>query len=395
MAIVSADLDQQLEELLAESIEAAQQRQASTFDELTGGNATRLVLFGAGNLGRRTLIGLRKIGIEPVYIIDNNKALWGQTLDGIPVYSPAEGAVLYGDSATFVVTIWRGEGTDRMPARMEQLHNLGCKNIVPFLPLYWKYSDTFLPHYLQDLPHRALLQADKIREGFRLMADDASRVEYLAQVRYRLLGDFECLPNPVEGAIYFRDDMFNLGNRETLVDCGAFDGDTISLFLEKTGDSFEKAFAFEPDPANYAKLEDRVSLMPLEVRRRISLHKAATGERNSRLLMDVGMGAASHIGGGDLEVECVALDSMLHDFPVSFIKMDIEGSELATLAGARDLIGRNAPILAICVYHKQDDLWNIPLFIHSLNPGYCFHLRPHLLEGWDLVCYAVRRSQSN
>ena len=111
--------------------------------------------------------------------------------------------------------------------------------------------------------------------------------------------------------------------------------------------------------------------------------------------MDVGMGAASHIGGGDLEVECVALDSMLHDFPVSFIKMDIEGSELATLAGARDLIGRNAPILAICVYHKQDDLWNIPLFIHSLNPGYCFHLRPHLLEGWDLVCYAVRRSQSN
>ena len=98
MAIVNADLDQQLEELLAESIEAAQQRQASTFDELTGGNATKLVLFGAGNLGRRTLTGLRKIGIEPVCIIDNNKSLWGQTLDGLPVHSPAEGAALYRDS---------------------------------------------------------------------------------------------------------------------------------------------------------------------------------------------------------------------------------------------------------------------------------------------------------
>jgi len=82
--------------------------------------------------------------------------------------------------------------------------------------------------------------------------------------------------------------------------------------------------------------------------------------------------------------------------PVSFIKMDIEGSELDTLAGARELIRKNAPILAICAYHKQSDLWNIPLFIHDLSPDYGFHLRPHDLEGWDVVCYAIppdRRSR--
>ena len=105
--------------------------------------------------------------------------------------------------------------------------------------------------------------------------------------------------------------------------------------------------------------------------------------------MDVGFGPASHIGNGNHEVECATLDSMLDEVPVTFIKMDIEGSELAALAGAQQLIRKYSPILAICVYHRQDDLWNIPLLIHRLNPDYSFHLRPHLLEGWDLVCYAI------
>jgi FkbM family methyltransferase len=381
--------EQEIEDLLAEGIEGARRREADTFDKLAGNGTRDLVLFGAGNLGRRTLTGLRKAGIEPLGFIDNNKELWGKDLDGLYVLSPAEGAKLYGNHATFVVTIWRGEGRERMPERMAQLHQLGCRTVVPFLPLYWKLAGSLLPHYALDLPHCVHLQGDRVRQGFRLMADDASRREYLAQLRFRLLGDFACLPDPVEGAIYFREDMFALGRAETLVDCGAFDGDTLSLFLEKTGGMFKRAIALEPDPANSEKLVERVSLLPPELRRRISLYQVATGEANGRVFMDVGRGPASHVGSGELEVECVSLDSLLGSTSVSFIKMDIEGSELATLAGARKLIQENVPILAICAYHRQDDLWNIPLFIHGVNSRYCFHLRPHLLEGWDLVCYAV------
>jgi FkbM family methyltransferase len=204
-----------------------------------------------------------------------------------------------------------------------------------------------------------------------------------------LLGDFASLPEPVKGDVYFREELFHLGGDETLVDCGAFDGDTLAKFLEKASHSFRGAIAFEPDPTNYVKLSERVSSMPSKTRERIAIYQVATGKTNTRVMMDVGKGVASRIGDGDCEVECVSLDSMLLDAPVSFIKMDIEGSELDTLAGAQKLIVKNAPILAICVYHKQSDLWNIPVFIHGLNPDYSFHLRPHLLEGWDLVCYAV------
>jgi FkbM family methyltransferase len=221
------------------------------------------------------------------------------------------------------------------------------------------------------------------------MGDDASRQEFIAQMRFRLLGDFDSLPVPVQGDIYFREDIFRLRADEMLIDCGAFDGDTLDLFLERTAHSFTGAIAFEPDPANYAKLAARVGSMHSKTRERIAIHQAATGEKNARVLMDAGKGVSSTIGNGDCEVECISLDSALADVPVSFIKMDIEGSELDTLAGARELIRKNAPVLAVCAYHRQSDLWNIPLFIHGLNPDYSFYLRPHLLEGWDLVCYAV------
>jgi FkbM family methyltransferase len=394
MPSLSAHLDQQLEELLSEGVEQARLREASTFDELAGPHQTELVLFGAGNLGRFALAGLRKAGIEPLCFVDSDRARWGQEVDGLTVIGPEEGAKLHGDSAAFVVTIWRGEGAARMATRVAQLRQLGCKTVVPFLPLFWKFPQSLLPNYLHDLPHRVCLQSDRVRRAYQLMADDESRREYLVQLRYRLLGDFGCLPDPVPGPMYFREELFSLGKDETLVDCGAFDGDTLGLFLEKTGNSFNRAIAFEPDPLNYTKLLDRVGLMPSGVRERVKLYQAATGEINERVLMEVGSGVASQVGKGDHEVESLALDAVLQDVPVSFIKMDIEGSELATLRGAKDLIRQNTPILAISAYHLQDHLWNIPLFIHELNPDYSLHLRPHMLEGWDLVCYAVPGNRS-
>jgi hypothetical protein len=131
------------------------------------------------------------------------------------------------------------------------------------------------------------------------------------------------------------------------------------------------------------------------VRQRIVIQQSATGESTVRVLMDVGNGLSSHVGNDHYEVECVALDSMLHDVPVSFIKMDIEGSKIATLTGAQKLIRKNKPLLAISVYHKQDGLWNISLFINNIYSDYSFHLRPHMLHGWDLVLYAIPNSRSH
>jgi FkbM family methyltransferase len=381
--------DLQLENLLAEGMDGARQREAAIAESLGDLSENGVVLFGAGNLGQRTLSGLRTIGIEPLCFVDNNRSAWGKHQEGVPVLSPTDGAERFGKGATFIVTIWRAQATETMGSRIQQLRQLGCNTVIPFLPLYWKYPDLFLPHYMHDAPHRIHSQADRVREALSLMGDDVSRSEYLSQMRFRLLGDFDALRDPVPGEIYFRDELFSLNTNETFVDCGAFDGDTLLLFLRKSGQSFQRVITFEPDPDNYEKLAENVARLPEAVGERIRTYRAATGKTNARVLMDVGKGVSSKIGGGNCEVECVTLDSVLHEERVTFIKMDIEGSELATLAGAKNLILKDAPILAISAYHQQSDLWDIPLFIRGINPQYSFYLRPHVLEGWDLVCYAI------
>src|SRR5438270_6047006 len=133
----------ELELLLSESPAAALRRERDAFDQLAAPFEKRLVLFGAGGFGRRTLAGLRSLGIEPLAFADNNRAVWGRSIGGLRVISPVDAALGFGDSAAFVVTIWNGQAKDRMADRVRQLQDLGCQRVIPAGFLFWKYPDVF------------------------------------------------------------------------------------------------------------------------------------------------------------------------------------------------------------------------------------------------------------
>ena len=379
----------ELDQLLRETPESVRRREQSRFDELTAPFTRSLVLFGAGNLGRRTLAGLRALGIEPVAFSDNNPLAWGKGIDGLKVLPPTEAADQYGQTAAFIVTIWGGRGTERMSARCRQLADLKCARVVPFAFLYWKHPEVFLPHYALDLPSRTLAAVDQVREAFDLFDDEASQREFVGQIRWRLHLDFDALPLPVAHEIYFPDDLVKVTPQEVFVDCGAFDGDTIQSFVTRHGEAFSKLVAFEPDPVNFARLGAYVETLAPALREKISLFPYATGARNGKVRFEGTGTAASTMGQGELEVECVTLDDFAAPFAPTWIKMDIEGAEIDTLVGAGELISRVSPVLAVCVYHQQDHLWKIPLLMRKLSPRAGLFLRPHVLESWDLVCYAV------
>ena len=69
--------------------------------------------------------------------------------------------------------------------------------------------------------------------------------------------------------------------------------------------------------------------------------------------------------------------------------MDIEGFELNALEGAKDTIKKYRPKLAICLYHKPQDLWEIPLFIKSIDSNYKIFIRHHTDLLNETVCYAI------
>ena len=356
-----------VQQLLSEDVDVARDREQRTFVDLAGTRADSVVLFGAGGLGRRCLGALRRHGIEPLAFADNNRRLWGMDVDGLCVLPPAEAASRFGRKAVFVISIWGARGADCMSDRVEAVHALGCDLVLPFGPLLWRYPHDVLPHYAVDLPHNVLEQRSKVLAAFDLWADAQSRQEYLGQLRWRLLFDFEGLGPPSNESIYFPRDLIQIDPDEVFVDCGAFDGDTLRDFLQAAPGPLSTAVAFEPDPDNFARLQAMVRSLPAKVQERLEIARSGVAASDGTVRFAAGGGPSSHIGDGDVEIDVVALDSYLGGRRVTFIKMDIEGAELDALRGAAGHIRSQTPILAISCYHRQDHLWTVPLLIDTLE----------------------------
>ena len=75
---------------------------------------------------------------------------------------------------------------------------------------------------------------------------------------------------------------------------------------------------------------------------------------------------------------------------ISILKLDIEGAEINGLNGAKNIIREQKPKLAICLYHRPEDLWEIPCLIHEINPDYKMIVKHHNRMIYiDTVLYAV------
>lgn len=377
----------ELDRLLSEPLSSVRDRENSAFDKLLAGCGNRLVLFGAGNLGRKVLQCLRSIGVEPLAFADNSQSKWGSHVDGVPVLSPKDAAARYGASATFLVTIWSLGHS--YPESRAMLERMGCTYVESTAPLRWRFAGRLLPDFCQDLPHKLYEQAAEVRKAASLWADDSSRREYLNHVKWRALGDQNALGPPVSEESYFLDSLYRINDHEVFVDCGAYTGDTAEQVIRRNP-AFSRIIAIEADPENFDRLTKWIGTLEAPVASRINALNVAVGAKRGHLRFQAGGGEGAKLAAdGNVVVECVPIDELSPAAAPTFIKMDIEGAELEALEGARRSIQTHRPILSICVYHKQNDLWRIPLFIRTLVEDYRLFLRPHDVDGWQLVCYAV------
>ena len=117
--------------------------------------------------------------------------------------------------------------------------------------------------------------------------------------------------------------------------------------------------------------------------------------REETILGFVSSGDGSYItaGTGDSSIEVTTIDKEIKE-KVTFIKMDIEGSELESLHGASKIIRRDMPKLAICCYHKKDDiitLYNCMKNIENQEKEYRIYLRHH--SNSSLYAIPVRKKK--
>jgi FkbM family methyltransferase len=189
---------------------------------------------------------------------------------------------------------------------------------------------------------------------------------------------------------YFPLNIVQLHDNEVFVDGGGFVGDTALQFAENTSGNFKKIHVFEPVKETFDEMlvnidsveKNKENIIPHNVGLYSSFQNVFFSQPSSGARLD------DH---GSTPARLVALDSYLSEAErkeISYIKLDVEGSELEALKGMQETIVKYKPKLAICIYHLPYDAWEIPLFIHQLNPEYKLYIRQHQ-PVCETVCYAV------
>lgn len=174
---------------------------------------------------------------------------------------------------------------------------------------------------------------------------------------------------------------------EVFVDVGCFDGATSRQFAKWSG-KFKKIICFEPDERNIPKAQRNLDKLIKEGKVEI-INKGAWSEDTTLHFSSLGNGGSALSESGSSSVIVTTIDSALAGENVSFIKMDIEGAEYEALKGARECIIQNKPKLAICVYHKPEDIITLPSLILEMNNEYRFYLRHYSLAAAETVLYAI------
>jgi len=387
--VKSPSAAERLERLLSESLSAAQARESQAFDLAAAPFRQRVVIYGAGNLGRRILRALRANGADALAFADRNPASWSRTIDGLSVLSPEDAARRYGADALFLIGIWNSTVAGGLHGIAQDLTAMGCRGVAPFTYLSWKYPTELLPNYLWDLPSRLIDAAAGVQSAFDLLQGARSRAEFVRQVEFRLTSNFGCLLPPDSDPQYFPNRRFRPQPDEFLVDCGAYNGDTLLDFARWTGGAFQGALAFEADPQNFADLQRTIAGHEQLAGRVRALPQAVSAERCTVHFEASGLTSAAISDTGGIEVQCVPIDEVIDGDRPTYIKMDIEGAEPDALRGAAGVLRTHRPALAICAYHLQEHLWQIPLLIDELMPGSRLLLGAHCPDGFELVYYAI------
>lgn len=185
------------------------------------------------------------------------------------------------------------------------------------------------------------------------------------------------------GQQYF--DFFRPGCKEVFVDAGVYDGKSSVDFVKWCQTPQSRIYLFEANP----KRENHIR-KTLEYNGIINyeLHLKGLSDDAGKASFNQNESGSRISGQGADEIETTSIDIALKGKRVTFIKMDIEGSEKAALIGAQETIKAYKPKLAISIYHKYDDFIEIPKVVLNIEPTYQLAMRHYSSTPQESVLYA-------
>ncbi|MGN0522077.1 MAG: FkbM family methyltransferase, partial [Eubacterium sp.] len=328
-------------------------------------DAKPVVVYGMGNGAQRIIDTLKQYRIEVSDIFASDEFVRGHSFLGYKVMKYSEICRKYSD---FNVVLAFATRIDSVIENIKKI-NREHKVFAPDVPVAG--GGLFTKEYVAE-------NEKDFEFIYNRLADDESKRIYRDIINFKISGKIDYLINSFCDKNEIYRDILKLNDNETIVDLGAYDGDTIREFTEFTDGKYKKIIALEPDEKNFRKLCKNTEQMD-----NIELHNMGAWDREDTLIFAKKAGRNSKISAQGIPVKVTDIDTLINE-PVTMIKMDIEGSELKALCGCEKTIKKYNPKLYICAYHRNEDLFAIGKKILELNDNYRLYFRhSKYIPAWE------------
>lgn len=334
-----------------------------------------VVMYGMGNGADKILDVCARYGIEVADFFASDGFVRGHSFHGKTVLSYSAVKEKYG-AENIIVLLSFGSS---LPDVLELFKKVDaeCEMYAPDVPVCG--GDIFTLEFFK-------AHEQEIREVHSALADGESRRIYENVLLYKLTGKLSYLFDAESDK---EETYALLGARDitSYADLGAYNGDTVREILERSP-LVKRIYAIEPDRRNFRKLSAFCEQYMGDVN--FSLANAAAWCENTTLTFgdegnrNSGVFAPTKTA-KTVEISAVTLDSMLDGARVDYVKYDVEGAEREALLGSVQTISDCRPALLVSAYHKSEDIFSLPLLVHSIRPDYKLYYRRYTyVPAWDL-----------
>lgn len=258
-----------------------------------------------------------------------------------------------------------------------------CEFYAPDVPVCKVDDDLFDIDYIKK-------HNDKLTAVYNMLEDKQSKKVFINTLNFKVSGKINYLKmitTPVDEVF---TEFIKPNKDDYYIDLGAYNGDTISQALTYCGEDFAGITAFEPDVKNFKRLKKRIEA---EAINNVKAYNLAAWSDNATLLFTGKGGRNSKLSSNGLcEIKANSVDNILKGKKATIIKFDVEGAEEQAIIGCTNTIKKYSPRLLVSSYHKNSDLFTLPMLIKEINPSYKVYLRHHpYIPAWETNYYFINK----
>ena len=331
-----------------------------------------IFIYGMGDGALKIIKVFKEYGISYSGFFASDEFVRGHYFEGHKVHTLSE---VENELDDFVIVLAFACGYESLIKKVEELsqkHTL----IAPDVPVIG--DGLFTKQYLSD-------NFEKIEKVYNLLFDEKSKEVFTRTLAYKITGRIDYIRDISSSPAEAYSDILKPDDNEIFVDAGAYNGDTVAEFIENTNNKYNRIYALEPDKRNFKKLTKNT-----EAIKNIEIINCAAWNEDTTLIFSKNSGRQSMIAKQGVEIEARSIDSILNGTDATLIKYDVEGAEREAISGTAKTIKNCKPKLKIALYHRNEDIFEIPLLIKEMNSDYKLYMRKYpYIPAWEINLFCI------